>query len=88
MFLYPSTIKRLAMKKLNVFSALMSILFGLLLLPSVYAAEITLNSRCSLADAILAANSDRAQGGCPAGNGAATRLIGVVARFTTSTMER
>jgi len=63
------------MKKLNVFSALMSILFGLLLLPSVYAAEITLNSRCSLADAILAANSDRAQGGCPAGNGADTIIL-------------
>ena len=59
------------MKRLTVFSVWISILFGLLL-PSVYAAEITLNSRCGLADAILAANSDRAQGGCRAGNGADT----------------
>ena len=59
------------MKKLTAFSVWMSILFGLLL-PSVYAAEITLNSRCGLADAILAANSDRAQGGCRAGSGADT----------------
>ncbi len=63
------------MKKLTAFSVWMSILFGLLLLPSVYAAEITLNSRCGLADAILAANSDRAQGGCRAGNGADTIIL-------------
>ena len=43
----------------------------LLALP-VHAADITLNSRCALADAIIAANSDRAEGGCPAGRGADT----------------
>ena len=37
-----------------------------------HAADITLNSRCTLADAIIAANSDRAEGGCPAGRGADT----------------
>ena len=43
----------------------------LLALPA-HAADITLNSRCALADAIIAANSDRAEGGCPAGRGADT----------------
>ena len=37
-----------------------------------HAADITLNSRCTLTDAIIAANSDRAEGGCPAGRGADT----------------
>ena len=37
-----------------------------------HAADITLSSRCTLADAIIAANSDRAEGGCPAGRGADT----------------
>ena len=36
----------------------------------VYAADITVNSSCSLADAINAANSDAATGGCLAGSGA------------------
>ncbi|MDE2819728.1 MAG: hypothetical protein OXT68_01130 [Chloroflexota bacterium] len=35
----------------------------------VYAASITLDSSCILADAIAAANRDTSQGGCPAGNG-------------------
>ena len=37
-----------------------------------HAADITLNSRCTLTDAIIAANSDQAEGGCPAGRGADT----------------
>ncbi len=37
-----------------------------------YAADITLSSRCTLTDAIIAANSDQAEGGCPAGRGADT----------------
>ncbi len=36
------------------------------------AAAITVNSTCSLADAITAANTDTATGGCPAGSGADT----------------
>ena len=40
--------------------------------PVVYAADIRLSSSCSLADAIIAANSNRAEGGCPAGRGADT----------------
>ena len=43
----------------------------LLALPA-HAADITLKSRCALTDAIIAANSDRAEGGCPAGRGADT----------------
>ena len=43
----------------------------LLALPA-HAADITLNSRCTLADAIIAANRDRAEGGCPSGRGADT----------------
>ena len=45
----------------------------LALLPStVHAADITVNSGCSLADAISAANIDVPSGGCPAGSGADT----------------
>ena len=47
-----------------------AILTALLLASTVYAADITLSSSCSLADAIIAANNDRAEGDCPAGRGA------------------
>ena len=58
------------MKKLTLlFTAIWT---ALLLTPSVYAADITLSSSCSLADAIIAANNDRAEGDCPAGRGADT----------------
>ena len=40
--------------------------------PAVYAADITLSSSCTLADAIIAANRDRPEGGCRAGRGADT----------------
>ena len=43
--------------------------------PVAYAASIAIDSSCSLADAITAANTDRASGGCPAGNGADTVTI-------------
>ncbi|MCY4071481.1 MAG: hypothetical protein OXG60_09280 [Chloroflexi bacterium] len=46
---------------------LASFLFALL---PVYAADITVDENCSLADAIKAANMDEAVGGCPAGDGA------------------
>ena len=41
----------------------------------VYAADIRLSSSCLLADAIIAANSNRAEGGCPAGRGADTIIL-------------
>ena len=56
-------------KLLLLFTA---ILTALLLASPVYAADIRLSSRCTLADAIIAANSDRAEGGCPAGHGTDT----------------
>jgi len=43
-----------------------------LLLQPVYAQDIIVTSNCSLADAITAANSDKATGGCTAGSGADT----------------
>ena len=56
------------MKKLTLlFTALLTVL---LLASPVYAADIRLSSSCSLADAIIAANRDRPEGGCPAGRGA------------------
>ena len=58
------------MKKLALlFTAIWT---ALLWTPSVYAADITLSSSCTLADAIIAANHDRSEGGCPAGRGADT----------------
>ena len=40
--------------------------------PGVHAASITVNDSCSLVDAITAANTDTATGGCAAGSGADT----------------
>ena len=40
--------------------------------PTVYAAHIRLSPRCTLADAIIAANHDRPEGGCSAGRGTDT----------------
>ena len=58
------------MKKLTLlFTAILTVF--LFALPA-YAADITLSSRCALADAIIAANHDRAEGGCQAGRGADT----------------
>ena len=44
---------------------------------TVYAASITVNASCSLSDAITAANTDTATGGCLAGNGADTITLSV-----------
>ena len=49
-----------------------SLLTALLLASPVYAVDITLSARCTLADAIIAANNDRAEGDCPAGRGVDT----------------
>jgi len=55
------------------FILLFAALFGVLLLAwPAYAADIAVNSDCSLADAITAANKDEAVGGCSAGDGADT----------------
>ena len=56
-------------KSLLLFTAILTVfLFAL----PVYAADIMLGSRCALADAIIAANHDRAEGDCPAGRGTDT----------------
>ena len=56
-------------KSLLLFTAILTVfLFAL----PVYAADIRLSSSCSLADAIIAANNDRAEGDCPAGRGTDT----------------
>lgn len=44
----------------------------ILVLPTIQAADIELSDTCTLADAITAANTDEAVGGCPAGDGADT----------------
>ena len=49
----------------------------------VVSGELTVGGSCSLADAISAANEDRAVGGCPAGEGADT--IALTADITLST---
>ena len=61
------------MKKLTLLFT--AILTALLLASPVYAADIRLSSRCTLADAIIAANRDRAEGDCPAGRGADTIIL-------------
>ena len=59
-------------KSLLLFTVLLPVfLFAL----PVYAADIRLSSSCTLADAIIAANHDRAEGDCPAGRGADTIIL-------------
>ena len=66
-------VKRFEMSTRFAFAGVPLALFLLLFaLPSVQAADIALSSRCTLADAIIAANHDRAEGGCRAGRGADT----------------
>lgn len=52
------------------FRWLFSITGAFLFASVVYAADIALSDNCNLADAIKAANTDSAVGGCPTGNGA------------------
>ena len=49
---------------------------------NIYAASITVNASCSLSDAITAANTDTATGGCAAGSGADT--IALTSNITSS----
>ena len=55
------------MKKLTLLLSILA-LFLFALMP-VYAADITVDENCSLADAIKGANTDEAVGGCSAGDG-------------------
>ena len=55
---------------MSKFRLICAVLFALFFASSVYAADIAVDADCSLADAIIAANRDRAEGNCPAGRGA------------------
>ena len=57
--------------KLTVCITLLALL-SLVAVPSAHASDIVVDAGCTLADAIKAANTDAAAGGCPAGNGADT----------------
>ena len=69
-------IRKPSMKKLILFVTVIltvlvtALLTAHLLMPSGYVADIRLGPRCTLADAIIAANHDRPEGDCPAGSGA------------------
>ncbi len=60
---------------MSTFRLIFVVLFALFFASSAYAADIRLSSRCTLADAIIAANRDRAEGDCPAGRGADTIIL-------------
>lgn len=62
----------LMLKLTRFFVSIAAICLIALLTATVNAADITVDSSCGLADAIIAANSDTATGGCPAGSGADT----------------
>lgn len=55
---------------MSKFRLICAVLFALFFVSAVYAADIAVDADCSLADAIIAANRDRAEGNCPAGRGA------------------
>ena len=54
---------------MSKFRLIAAVLFALFFASSVHAADIAVDADCSLADAIIAANRDRAEGDCPAGRG-------------------
>lgn len=60
------------LKLTRFFVSIAAICLPALLTATVHAADISVNSNCELADAISAANSDMATGGCPAGSGGDT----------------
>ena len=64
--------------------ALMAFAFAFPSFLRVNAASISASASCSLADAITAANSDTATGGCSAGSGADTILITADVTLTSS----
>ncbi len=60
---------------MSKFRLIFVVLFALFFASSIHAADIAVDSDCSLADAIIAANRDRAEGDCPAGHGADTIIL-------------
>ena len=60
---------------MSKFRLIFVVLFALFFASSIHAADIAVDADCSLADAIIAANRDRAEGNCPAGRGADTIIL-------------
>lgn len=60
------------MSKLSIILTAFILTIAFFILPTAQAANIELSDTCSLADAITAANTDKAVGECPAGDGADT----------------
>ena len=60
---------------MSKFRLIFVVSFALFFASSAYAADIAVDADCSLADAIIAANRDRAEGNCPAGRGADTIIL-------------
>jgi len=58
------------MSKLSIILTAFILTIAFLILPTAQAADIELSDTCSLADAITAANTDKAVGECQAGDGA------------------
>ena len=57
------------MSKSRITLIAVAIAVALLIIPIAQATDIELSDNCSLVDAIVAANTDEAVGGCPAGDG-------------------
>ena len=60
---------------MSKFRLIAAVLFALFFASSVHAADIAVDADCSLADAIIAANNDRAEGNCPAGRNTDTIIL-------------
>ena len=60
---------------MSKFRLIVAVSFVLFFASSIHAADIAVDADCSLADAIIAANRDRAEGDCPAGRGADTIIL-------------
>ena len=60
---------------MSKFRLIFVVSFALFFASSVHAADIAVDADCSLTDAIIAANNDRAEGNCPAGRGADTIIL-------------
>ena len=79
---------RRRLRKATVSLAGAALLLGLsagpLLVPRVYAANITVGGACTLVDAIRSANTDTAVGGCATGSGADTITLTGDVTLTTS----
>lgn len=66
------------------FRLIFVVLLALSTVPAVYAADISVNDECSLTDAIVAANTDKAVGECIAGDGADVITLSVDVQLTTA----